>query len=298
MASGKLAGAVTLLFREVFIGMILVVVLPTALLGVIASGHINVLNIVGALVLMSLMQFAPNALNNYVDWDIDEANDKRMTMHKALSKRKLLEITLVLLLLTIPFFVFGNLYLRIAMLIGYFLIFNYNVLLRAKDKIFLNYAFIALFYGSLAFTLGFFFASGNLQLFLSIIWIPIFLFFIDLGFSVNKDYEDVDGDAKHGKKTVPVVLGKNMSLVYQFVIITAIFIWVFYISATQIGTVFLGIMIAFYAAALYCLNKVRMSNFKSVYHDAHNIIRVDALLIRVSLMALFLILGYHAVISV
>lgn len=294
---GKPHEVARLLFTQVFIGMILVVVLPTTLLGVVASGHITIVNVVGALLLMSILQFMPNALNNHVDWEIDEMNEKRLEMHAAMEKHHLLIITLALFVISLVFFIFGNIYLKATMLIGYFLILNYNMLLRAKDKIFLNYSFIALFYGSIAFAIGFFFSSSDIALFTSIIWIPIFLFFIDLGFSVSKDYEDEEGDRKHNKRTVPVVFGKNVSQIYQAAVITLVFAWIFYVSSTQLNRYMLALMALFYIIAIYSLNMVRTTHYKSRYHTAHNLIRINALMIRVSLMLPFVVFGYHALVG-
>lgn len=286
---------VKMLFRDVFIGMILVVVLPTTALGVIASGHLNLLNMAGALFLMAVLQFMPNVLNNHVDWHADEINQKRLHMHKVLSRRSLLLITLVLFLITLPFFLFGSLYMKITMLIAYFMIINYNILIKAKDVVFLNYAFIALYYGPLAYAVGFFLSGASIQSFTNLIWIPIFLFFVDLGFSVSKDYPDIDGDKQHGKMTLPVVFGKNFSIAYQLCVITGVF--AFAIIYTYMNFVF-EVPIAFfilYLIALYSINASRTTTERLKYHMAHNLIRSNALLTRCALIALFLLLGYYSI---
>ncbi|HVA82625.1 MAG TPA: hypothetical protein VNF06_00480, partial [Candidatus Aquilonibacter sp.] len=137
---------ISLLFKEVFIGMILVVVIPTALLGVVASASISALTLLGSLFLIAILQITPNVLNNYVDWEIDRINKKRELMHKTYKRESLPVIAGVLILGTIPFFIYGNIYLKASIIIAYFMIVNYNLLIKAKDVLFLNYAFIALFY--------------------------------------------------------------------------------------------------------------------------------------------------------
>ena len=277
------------LFRDVFIGMILVVVIPTTFLGVVASGNLNVINLVGALFIMAVLQFLPNALNNYADWEIDAINGKRKGMHKIMNKKDLLIISFVLFLITVPFFILGNLYLKITMIIAYFFIINYNMFIRAKDIIFLNYAFIAFFYGALAFAVGFFFASSSLSSFVHLIWIPIFLFFVDMGFSVSKDYEDIEGDARMGKITIPNKFGKRISLLYQVTLISIVFIAIIYFAIITLNKIFFIGLAVFYLIALYSLRMVHLTEDKERHHKAHNIIRTNALLIRSTLIILFLL---------
>ncbi|MDE1850174.1 MAG: UbiA family prenyltransferase [Candidatus Micrarchaeota archaeon] len=268
---------IKLIFNEVFIGMILFVVVPTALLGVVASGNISLLNVLGAVFLIAVLQITPNVLNNYVDWEIDRINKKRTEMHKKIGKDALPIMALVLVLTTIPFFVYGNTYLRIAMLIAYFMMVNYNLLIKAKDVLFLNYAFIALYYGPLAFAVGFFFSSSSIGLFNGLLWMPTFIFLMNMGFSVIKDYGDVEGDKALKKMTLPVVMGKRATLIYQFVLITAVFAAMIYFGITSLGYPLSILLLIPYAIAMYAMKIVIHPKKSSEYSRASNIIRVNAL---------------------
>ncbi|MDE1869136.1 MAG: UbiA prenyltransferase family protein [Candidatus Micrarchaeota archaeon] len=277
-----------ILFRDVFIGMILVVVLPITALGALASGNITALGALGAVLLMALLQAAPNAMNNYVDWKIDQANGKRALMHRLFAKRGLLAITAVLLLLTLPFFIYGNNYLRITMLIAYFVIFNYNVLIKAKDVIFLNYLFIAFFYGPLAFAIGFFALSQSISAFMSVVWIPVFIFLIHLIFSVIKDYGDIKGDRLHGKITMPVLFGKKLSVYMQIAATTAIFAALLAFSLYSLRWGLSLALLIPYLIGLYSFMLVLKTDEKKLYTRAANLIRLNALIVTVVLATYFI----------
>ncbi|MDE1827910.1 MAG: UbiA family prenyltransferase [Candidatus Micrarchaeota archaeon] len=279
---------IKLIFNEVFIGMILFVVVPTAILGVVASGSISLLNVLGAVFLIAVLQITPNVLNNYVDWEIDRINKKRTEMHKRIKKSSLPIMALVLVLTTIPFFVYGNIYLRIVMVIAYFMMVNYNLLIKAKDVLFLNYAFIALYYGPLAFAVGFFFSLPNLALFESLAWMPLFIFLVNMGFSVIKDYGDVEGDKALNKMTLPVVIGEKATLAYQFILITAVFAGMIYFGVTSFGWTLSGLLIIPYAIAMYAMRLVSKPKNSSVYAKASNIIRINAFVVMAILFLYFI----------
>lgn len=283
----------SVIFREMFIAMILVVVLPTTFLGFVASGEISLFNLAGSIFLMIILMFMPNVLNNYADWKIDKINKKRVELHQMFKKKDLLIITAALFVLSVPFFIFGNIFLQITMLIAYFMIFNYNMGLKAKNVNFMNYFFIALYYGPIAYTVGFFFSSPNIALFMDMIWIPVFLLFVDLSFSVTKDYEDVKGDKKEGKLTLPVVFGKGKSLFYQHAMITLAFLVILASMILLKASPIYLFLFVFYGIAIYILEYVRSVTDKIRYHKAHNMIRFNALMIRtfiaVSLLAFALL---------
>ncbi|MDE1845928.1 MAG: UbiA family prenyltransferase [Candidatus Micrarchaeota archaeon] len=285
----ELSQKISLLFSEVFIGMILVVVIPTALLGVVASGEISALTLLGSMFLIGILQVTPNVLNNYADWEIDRINKKREMMHKHYKREALPLIAGVLILGTIPFFVYGNVYLKAAIIIAYFMLINYNFLIKAKDVLFLNYAFIALFYGPVAFAIGFFFSSSNLALFESLLWMPIFIFCFNMGFAVIKDYGDIEGDKAERKMTLPVVIGKENTLVYQFVVITAVFGAMLYFALVKLNWKLSLLLIIPYLIAMYAMRLVISPKSRSAYSNASNIIRTNALLVMVILALYFLV---------
>ncbi|MGI0141149.1 MAG: UbiA prenyltransferase family protein [Candidatus Micrarchaeales archaeon] len=282
-----MANKIKLVFNELFIGMILLVVVPTALLGVVASGDIIIASVLAGGILITLLQIAPNVLNNYADWEIDEKNRKRADMHKVIKRGALPVMALVLLVLTIPFFVYGNLYLKITMVIAYFLILNYNFLIKAKDILFLNYAFIALGYGPVAFAIGFFVSSANLATFEQFLWVPAFIFLVNMGFVIIKDYGDIEGDKALGKITLPIAVGKRLAIFYQAILITAVFAVMIYLGLTSIRWPLSVLLVVPYLIAAYAIKMISAPKNRNAYSTASNLIRLNALIVMLILFSYF-----------
>ena len=278
------------LINQAFMPMILTVVLSTGILGFIASGSTNLMNFIIAVWLVIAIDFYAKAITNYADWKIDELNNKRVEMHKFLKKNKLLLLGGLLVATTLPFFIFGNLGLQLTLLFSYFLIINYSLGICGKDKLILNYVMISIFYGPTFFLIGFFMGTSDFNLLLQHSWILLFIFLIDMGFSVTKDYEDIKGDKSENKLTLPVVYGKEFSLIYQFVITTVTFGFLaLLVLLGWISTIYL-ILLANYVIALIALYRVKMVDHIKSFHLSHNLIRLNALLIRFMIGGILLLL--------
>ncbi|MFH1448158.1 MAG: UbiA family prenyltransferase [Candidatus Micrarchaeota archaeon] len=263
--------------NQALIPMILVVVIPSTFLGFVVSGSSDLIGLIFGIWIIATMDMGGNALNNFIDWGIDERNKKRLELHRILDKKELLYLSFFLFLCSVPFLFFGNYYLKAVILVGYLVAIGYSVWLKAKDRIILNYLNIALFYGPFAFLYGYFASTGDITNLMENIWMLIFLFLVDMGFSVTKDYEDVEGDKALNKITMPVRFGKGNSLRYQFVVITLAFLLVVFLSFVKLINVLYLVVLPCYFVALYCLGKVKDTEDKKRYHLAHNIIRVNAL---------------------
>jgi len=264
--------------NQALIPIILVVVLPSAFLGWVAAGTFDLASLLAGLFIIATMDMAGNALNNVADWKVDELNKKRLELHRLVTRKQLLALSLFLFLCSFPLLIIGNLYLKIAILIGYLVACNYSIGLKTKNHLLLNYLTIALYYGPLAFLYGFLASSADINLLASVSWMAIFIFLIDIGFSVTKDYEDVDGDRQENKLTMPVVYGKKWSLIYQFAIINLTYLSVSALVVIGIIRTWYLLVLPTYFIAMYALYGVSSTDSKERFHTCHNIIRLTALL--------------------
>lgn len=281
-----------IILNQALIPMILVVVIPSAFLGWVSAGTFSIISLLAGLWIIATMDMAGNALNNYSDWKIDEINEKRVELHKLLTRKQLLLLSIVLFACSLPFLLIGNIYLKIAIIIGYFVATNYSIGLKTKNSVIANYATIAFYYGPLAFLFGFLSSTSNIALLENVAWMGAFIFFIDMGFSVTKDYEDVEGDKQEKKLTLPVVYGKKTSLAYQFVVINLTYLSILVMVWIRAISNWYLLVLVTYFIALYVLRQVISTESKKKFHLSHNLIRMNALLCRFSLafitMAIYL----------
>lgn len=281
-----------IVLNQALIPMILIVVVPSTILGFVVARNFDFWLLLQGLFIITTIDFAGNALNNYADWEVDKLNKKRVELHSILKRKHLLFLSLFLFLLSVPFLFTGNIYLKIFILLGYFVAANYSIGLKTKNGVPWNYATIALFYGPFAFFYGFFSASNDFNLFLANLWMPIFLFFIDMGFSVTKDYEDVEGDKIEKKLTFPVVYGKIFSLAYQFSITSLTFIGLTALAVFGGVSAWYLFVTPFYFIALFVLYNIFKTDLIKRFHFFHNLIRLNALFIRFTILAVSLALGF------
>ncbi|HVA82643.1 MAG TPA: UbiA family prenyltransferase, partial [Candidatus Aquilonibacter sp.] len=115
-----------------------------------------------------------------------------------------------------------------------------------------------------------------------------FIFCFNMGFAVIKDYGDIVGDKVENKMTLPVVIGKKNTLIYQFVVITVVFAAMLYFALTQLGWSASVLLIIPYAIAMYAMSLVVSPKDRSAYSRASNIIRTDALLVMLILALYFI----------
>lgn len=277
--------------NQALIPMILVVVIPTAILGWVAAGTFDVLSLIMAIFIISTMDLGGNALNNYADWKIDELNEKRKELHTQITKKKLLLISIVLFALSLPFLAIGNIYLRAVILIGYLIAINYSIVLKTKNIPIANYVTISLYYGPLAFAYGFLSSTADVLLLAKIAWMMAFLFLIDMGFSVTKDYEDIKGDKAENKLTLPVIYGKKASLAYQFAMITSAFFLLAALIVLKVVSYWYSLAFISYVIAAYALWIVHSTESRERFHHSHNLIRLNALICRFLLA--FITAGIH-----
>jgi 4-hydroxybenzoate polyprenyltransferase len=213
-------------------------------------------------------------------------------MHKTLKRKDLVYFYFIILLAIIIILILtnSNLYLWIASAFFILLGILYSLLIKLKDKTFLNYIAIALAYAGLSSAIGFFSGSGSLNEFIR--WIPIILFLIlvDFGYSITKDYSDIYGDKIHNKKTLPVIFGKEGSLKIQVIIITIAYIYLAsLIISGAVGSIFIILFLS-YGIALYLLFKIYESAEAEVHNKMHHHSQRNGLLVRILIICILLII--------
>ncbi len=286
MKNKKLSG-----LKEALILPILLVVVPTTFVGFLASGSSNIIDMLLGLVLIILAGVSANVLNNYSDWEIDIKNKKRNILHETFKRRELSFLYLfILLLIYLIVYIFRlNFYtlltISLYILMGIF----YSLFIRFKDKILFNYLIIAISYGVIAFSLGYFLGSNIISGFYNLLPIIIFIFIADFGYSISKDYGDIIGDKKYKKNTLPVIFGKDFSIKFQFLIINIAYIFLLItISLNKLSYLYLFLFIS-YLFAMYIIKKTKNTNNINILNKMHFLAQINGLSIRFILILLLLI---------
>jgi len=278
--------------KEALIPAILIVVLPTTVLGFLLSGSRSIVALAYAVVLIVLADMSANVINNYSDWEIDIANRKRNALHRSLRRKHLVWIYLLMLLAILAVLVFSkaNIYLWISTGLFVLLGFSYSLNVKLKDLPILNYLAIAIAYAALASAIGFFSGGPNISGFLR--WSPLFIFLvlIDFGYSMTKDYSDVVGDKSHNKRTLPVLLGKSKSLKIQATVITVAYVYLFLLVIFGVlAPVFLVLLIS-YAIAVYTLVVIYRTTNKETHNKMHYYSQRNGFLVRLIIIIIVILL--------
>ncbi|HII38471.1 TPA: prenyltransferase [Candidatus Micrarchaeota archaeon] len=268
----------------------LMVVVPATIAGLIVSGPFDAVRFLLVILLTVITDTSANVINNYSDWEIDKMNNKRKEMHETFSKKSLIA-TYALLLAGVAalLFVLGaNLFLIASTAAFAFLGLVYSWGPKLKDVTPLNYISIALAYGGLSFCMGLFSQNGSAELLLT--WLPVILaiVMIDIGYSITKDYVDYEGDKHYGKKTLPVILGKQKAIFVQFgVILAAYTLLAIALYVEWISLAYAWFFLSF-AIAVYMLRKVNYATERSELKQAYFITAYNGLFVRAILIAVLL----------
>ncbi len=278
--------------RQAIIPPILLVILPTTLMGFLASGSREPLLLLAALLFATLADISANIINNYFDWDIDARNNKRALMHRHLSKKELLglyAITLIFLAMMLAYLK-ANYLLATVIVIFVVLGAFYSAFLKLKDKFILNYVTIAIAYAGLAFLIGFFGGSPSIATLSEYYPLIIFLILMDFGYAMTKDYSDVDGDMAFEKKTLPVVYGKRNAIRLQAVIISLTYLLLALSIHFGLLEKMFFILFVSYLVAMYKLVRIRDTADKNVHSAMHSLAQINGLIARFIIIALVFLL--------
>lgn len=205
------------IFQSFILSLFVFIMLPSSILGFTASRSSNILLFMTSVLIIGLVDVSANMLNNYADWNIDILNKKRKELHHGITKNILLYlyISFTLLLFVLMFILKASIYLFTSTILFVIAGIIYSLFFKLKDIAPLNYITIGISYGALSFSIGFF--SGSSSLMSYTLWIPliIFLSLATFAHTITKDYGDLKGDAKSGKRTFPVMFGKRGTVKIQ-----------------------------------------------------------------------------------
>jgi geranylgeranylglycerol-phosphate geranylgeranyltransferase len=203
----------------------LVIVLPTTILGFVASGSRDVKRLLLGVTASALADVAANVLNNYADWEIDQRNGKRQALHEAIHRPTLLLLHGAILVVLARILVAGSNAPFIFSVIAFVAMgWLYSALLSLKDIVLVNCAAIGLSYGGLSYSIGLFADFSTPDVFKREWPFAAFLSLLFFGLSISKDYEDRRGDAVLGKRTLPVVVGHSKAVWIQASIIASAYL--------------------------------------------------------------------------
>lgn len=160
-------------------------------------------------------------LNHYADWEADQINRKRTWLHCSLTREQLLHcqwIPLLVLLTIIGFGLNHNWKLQVMLFVGLVGAVQYSFLGRVKDRLWLNYLYLALAYGTWPLLVGLLASGAGIQRVHppTLLFTSLLLLLLDLGIAPSKDYGDLQGDTQMGKRTLPNSLGESLTIRFQF----------------------------------------------------------------------------------
>jgi 4-hydroxybenzoate polyprenyltransferase len=124
-----------------------------------------------------------------------------------------------------------------------FLLWLYSNLLKRQP--FIGNFIVALLTGASILLIGFYYQKSELL----ILTFALFAFFMNLIREIIKDIEDMDGDRKHGCKTLPIILGfrntKKVIFAIALVFVCSILVVTFKINTPKLYLYFAGLSILF-----------------------------------------------------
>jgi len=270
---------------------LLYVVLPPYLIGsqLSHSSDIRVLWM-GVMALWLLVVWG-SMINHYADWQADITNQKRMLLHDSWQRSDLLRYQLIPLILFLLVSLLASWQVHslfIVFILGLFSALQYSALLRFKDRLYFSYVYLAFAYGSYPLLLGFLMGDTTQAV---ANWIPalcifLFLLFVDIAIAPVKDLEDIPGDRRIGKHTLPVILGVHKTYCFQSSVILLAVIF-------AIALVFVTHIPLFWFLIPLCLGLIvllRFSASRSIqYATVRNAAVILSITIRMSLVLGFII---------
>ncbi len=258
----------------------------SALLGGVVSGTIS--NNIFFFFLGLIPNFgwlaAANVLNMITDKEIDKVNlPNRPLPSGRISEKDLLHFYMLLVSLTLipPLFISPLLF--VIALSGIVIGIIYSVKpVRLKEKYLLSNMSIAFGYGIISFFIGFLSAGGSISS--APLWIPIFLFVMDIGGSISKDYKDIEGDKLFNMRTLPVVHEKNTCIKIHSIFLLLPFIALILLSLFSVLPLVFVSTGALAFLALFVLLRIKKSNTQDEYKRLFFYIILLAAIARIMLM--------------
>lgn len=266
----------------------LLVVTPPAIIGFLASGKLSLAGLAALIAVVVLWDVSANVLNNYFDWEIDKVNKKRNVMHEQVSKRELFYMYLIFAIgsaLVAVFILKPGAYFYIFYGIEVLLAILYSsTLLKLKDRFVINYICIAIGYGLLSFLMGFYVNAPSQALLEKYLPIGLFLGILYFSITIVKDYGDVEGDAKHNKITLQVLIGRLKTLRLQYILISISYAILLVLILMGIINALFLLTFLFYFSLMYIMSKIaRVEDSKKLrqisFYTQINTFALDLLMI-------------------
>lgn len=197
-------------------------VVALGILGVIVgsfvSGYFDTFEIIVSIIVVLFIAGAGNAINDYYDYEIDKTNKPNRPIPSGkISRKNVLYISILLYLVGISLCSMLSIYCFGLAIFNTFISWLYSARIKTKytfGNIIPSWlgASSILFGGLLTETVG-----------LSVIAAASMAFFANTGREIAKDIEDMQGDEKGGKKTVPILFGEDVArVVIKIFVIVAI----------------------------------------------------------------------------
>lgn len=177
-----------------------------ALVGALVAGFYDPFEIIIAMLVVFFIGGAGNAINDYYDYQIDKTNKPTRPIPSGLVERKnVYRFAKVFYILGIAFCFLISIYCFALALFSVFLTWLYSAKLKTKMPI---GNFIASWFAASTFLFG-----GLLTETVNVTVLVLFVmaFFGSMGREITKDIEDMVGDKKGGKKTIPLIFGENFA---------------------------------------------------------------------------------------
>lgn len=258
----------------------------SALLGGIVSGTVsnNIFFFLIGLISNFGWLAAANVLNMITDKEIDKVNlPDRPLPSGRISEKELLSFYIFLVLLTLipPLFISPAL---LATAIGGIIIgILYSVKpIRLKERYLMSNMSIAFGYGIISFFIGFISAGGSVST--APLWMPLFLFFMDIGGSISKDYKDIEGDKLFNMRTLPAVHEKVTCIKIHSLFLLAPFVALIALSLFSILPFIFILTGALVFLALIILLKINKSTTQDEYKGLFFYIILLAAIARIMLI--------------
>jgi 4-hydroxybenzoate polyprenyltransferase len=211
-------------------------VFPPLLLGFRMMNGQDVSGLIVTVVAVAVLAAWGSMLNHYADWEADQINRKRTWLHRSLNRMQLLHYQWLPLLVLLAITWLGlkhNWKLQVLLSLGLVGAAQYSLVAKVKDRLWLNYLYLALAYGTWPLLVGIFVAGAEIRGIHTpmLLFIAFFLLLLDLGIAPSKDYEDRQGDDQTGKHTLPNKYGESRTIRFQFIMVFLALFCVIYLAA-------------------------------------------------------------------
>lgn len=198
---------------------LLVLVLPPYFVGCLLTHCQDVRAIALGAAALALLTVWGSIVNHFVDWQTDAINNKRPWLHQHRPRSSLARYQRYVLIAYSTLLIIGFLHqslILIMFLAGFLGALQYSAVLKVENRLWLNGFFLASAYGVYPLLVGLAMGGDVAAIFnpTSIV-VASFLLFLDLGVAPFKDYGDLDGDRRTGKRTLPNVYGLRTTVKIQ-----------------------------------------------------------------------------------